>query len=922
MTLDLRKRLLAILAADVAGYSRLMALDDRATVSMLDSARTVFRHQVGAHGGRVVDMAGDSVLAVFETASGAMTAALAVQRVLGRASADVPAPRRLQFRIGIHVGDVIEKEDGSVYGDGVNIAARLEGLAEPGCVAVSQAVHGMVARSAEAEFEDIGEQAVKNIAEPVRAFRVRGRADTDATPAHERASALTRAVRGNLPEAPSTLVGREGDLAAVSELARLHRLVTLVGAGGIGKTRLGLALAHALGDEFADGAWLVELAPVAEGALLAGAVAQALGIALSGRKPPQDEVLDALESRALLIVLDNCEHLVAAAGSFAAMLVARSARTRLVATSQEALHVGGEHVYRLDTLAVPVVAKLPGARAYGAVALFDERVRSLLPQFVLDPRNIDDVVAVCAALDGLPLAIELAAARVPLLGVSGVRQHVHERFRLLTRGSRVAERRHQTLREALDWSHGLLGDEERTVFRRLGAFSGGFTLPAAQHVGADAGLDLWRVLDDLGALVDKSLVVVDEVEPRRYRLLESAREYAFEKLAQSGEGPDVRDRHAAFYLSEARAAEPHLTSAGRQPWRDRLRAESGNLRSAMAWLVRERKDAASALGLAGSLAWFAYFEGLFDEWRRWLADALSLPLAQSFPRDHALALSGAARLAAYSGDTAAAKTLVAESIRLWREVGDVRGLAYALFHEGVAFGMSNQWEHGKVALRESLASFRQLDDAWGIALGSTYLGTAYSLSTDSEDEARELMVEGRAKFRALGDDWGASVSSHYLGSMALRRGDFATARELSMEMLVNARATGDRYRVSRNLYQIVEIDLGQGLLADAARGIHESLAMTCQQGRIGDAAQVLRLAARVASHCGDGAAACRLAAVADRHAGAERTMPPDDPRRHAELLAQLRALLGARYDDEVAAGAELSLEQATALVATLAARSS
>jgi predicted ATPase len=264
----------------------------------------------------------------------------------------------------------------------------------------------------------------------------------------------------------------------------------------------------------------------------------------------------------MLVVLDNCEHLLDGVTSFTSALLARNAGIRLLATSQEVLHAPGENVYRLETLAVPPHAELPGARAFGAVTLFEERARSLRAQFALDEHNISDVVAICAALDGLPLAIELAAARVPLLGTSGIRQHLDDRFRLLTRGSHVAERRHQTLYAALDWSHDLLGDDERAVFRRIGVFSGGFTLPAAQHVAGGDGRDSWSVLDLLGALSDKSLLIADDSEPRRYRLLESAREFALVQLGKAREDDDVRDRHAAFYLAEAQAAEAHLTASG------------------------------------------------------------------------------------------------------------------------------------------------------------------------------------------------------------------------------------------------------------------------------------------------------------------------------------------------------------------------
>jgi hypothetical protein len=430
------------------------------------------------------------------------------------------------------------------------------------------------------------------------------------------------------------------------------------------------------------------------------------------------------------------------------------------------------------------------------------------------------------------------------------------------------------------------------------------------------------VLDLLGALSDKSLLIADDSEPRRYRLLESAREFALVQLGKAREDDDVRDRHAAFYLAEAQAAEAHLTAAERQVWLKRLRDESSNLRAALAWLVRERKHARFALGLAGSLAWFAYFEGLFQEWKQWLADALALPEAEQYPRERAAALSGAARLAAYSGEAVKAQVLADESIRLWRELGDRRGLAYALFHAGIAQLVASQPVQAEEALRESLATFRSLEDPWGIALGSSYLGTAYALVPGAEDEARPLLLEGRARFRALGDDWGASVSSHYLGSISLRAGDYAIARDLTLEMLVNARALGDNYRISRNLHQLAEIDVAQKQFISAARQLQQSLNLTCQQGRSGDASQQWRLMALIAFRLGDSDSAAKLAGAAGRHAGGDRTMPADDPHTHAELLLTLRNRLGAsRFDDLFAAGSALTLEQASEIASTVAARS-
>ena len=337
---EFRQRLSAILAADVAGYSRLMAADERATVTALDSARAVFRDQIEANYGHVIDMAGDSVLSVFDTATGAMNAALCVQRQLAESAIAVPEDRQLRFRIGIHVGDVIEKADGTVYGDGVNIAARLEGLAAPGAIAVSQTVYAMVAQRVDAMFEDIGDQLVKNIAQPVRAFRARPRLPGEAAQSPVFGSARSR--YGNLPDVLPALIGQSDDVASLLALAREHRVVSIVGAGGIGKTRLAQATARALRTEFADGVWMVELAPVTDPALLPAAVAQALGTTPPGKRNPQDEVIDSLRDRAVLIVLDNCEHLLDAASSFAHALIDRVPDARLLITSQELLKITDE----------------------------------------------------------------------------------------------------------------------------------------------------------------------------------------------------------------------------------------------------------------------------------------------------------------------------------------------------------------------------------------------------------------------------------------------------------------------------------------------------------------------------------------------------------------------------------------------------
>lgn len=398
-------------------------------------------------------------------------------------------------------------------------------------------------------------------------------------------------VDGNLPAHVPGLIGRAEDVAALMSLLESQRLVTITGAGGIGKTRLAQAVAHALRGRHAQGAWMVELAAVTDPELLVPLIAQTLGVPLSGGRPPVDELADALRQQQLLLVLDNCEHLVDAVGALVLRLLGSAPSVRLLGTSQELLRVAEERVYKVAPLAVPVERDLERARQFGAVQLFAERARALERTFELDERNIDAVVDICARLDGLPLAIELAAARVPLLGVYGIHDRLGERFRVLTGGARVSLRRHQTLRAALDWSYQLLSENEQKVFGRLALFSDGFVVEGAQALAADDEVDEWAVLDLLSALVDKSLVLVDSGARPRYRLLETTRAYAFERLAEAGGMDHWLRRHAE-------ATRALLERAVKQRDLDWLFAEMNNVRAAFSWATGPGGDDEIAVALA------------------------------------------------------------------------------------------------------------------------------------------------------------------------------------------------------------------------------------------------------------------------------------------------------------------------------------
>jgi Predicted ATPase len=479
----IKQRLAAIMAADVAVYSRLMGADENATVIALDAARAVFKTRIGSTGGRVIDMAGDSLLVVFETATGAVSTALAIQDELRSLVAEVSEDRRMLFRIGVHLGDVIEKADGTVYGDGVNIAARLEGLAEPGGIVISDSVRTAVTGKVDASFLDQGEKVVKNIPDPLRAFKVisgsqaptvsrfvesESSSESILDSAHSPAPAIPEPPGPKPfapPGAPPTLLGRDDDLAALDHLLAQHRQVTVLGAGGIGKTSLALAAAHARGHAQRDGAAWVDLSSISEPTLVCAVVARALQLPVASGDHQLPALVAGLKPLDVLLVLDNAEHLIDEVARLANAIVTGAPAVRLLVTSQVVLKVERERVFRLGPLAIPE----PGTSAhdameYGAIGLFVDQAQAADPRFRVTDENVGSVIELCRHLDGLALAIKLAAVRLPLFGLRGLEQRLGDRLKLLADASRSAPTRQQTLRAALDWSYSLLSAEEQRTF--------------------------------------------------------------------------------------------------------------------------------------------------------------------------------------------------------------------------------------------------------------------------------------------------------------------------------------------------------------------------------------------------------------------------------------------------------------------------
>ena len=517
------------------------------------------------------------------------------------------------------------------------------------------------------------------------------------------ASAPEDAWVGNLPSRLARLHGRDEDVRNVTALVEAHSVVTIAGAGGIGKTRLAQAVAHRLGGRWTDGVWFVELAAITDGELVPATVAHALGIQLSPHGHARQSLIVGFKTKAMLLVLDNCEHLLDAISTLIEDVTASAPFVHIIATSQEPLKVGCERLYRLGTLGVPASVDLSTARNHGAVDLFVERVRAVESGFELDANNVDDVVDICRQLDGVALAIELAAARVPLLGVAGVRDRLGERFRLLTGGARTALRRHQTLRAAQEWSHNLLSLPEQIVFRRLGVFSGGFGLALAQSVLANDQLDAWAVLEHLGALVDKSLLIVDHDEPPRYRLLESSRAYALERLADAGETAAWLHRHAwgVRELLERTIVEVEAGRLTIDAHFARWVPEFDNLRTAVEWAMAPGGEVEIALSLAAHALSLIRQHGPAAKSRSWytaLRKHVNEATAPTLAARFWLAMGIATDDGSLSPD--ARIEVLDRAVALLRRCDDGRLLAHTLSVTAYVHGLHNDFVSAHACLDE------------------------------------------------------------------------------------------------------------------------------------------------------------------------------------------------------------------------------
>ncbi len=602
---------------------------------------------------------------------------------------------------------------------------------------------------------------------------------------------------GNLPLELSSFVGRGREISEVAALLGEHRLLTLTGPGGSGKTRLALAMASGLTGRFEDGIWWVDLATISDPALVTQAVARTLNVREEPGLSLTETLARDLASAEMLLVLDNCEHLVDACARLAHGLLGACPGLRILTTSREALAVDGEMIWLVHPLSWPKRSDFTAGELEGfeSVRLFVERACYRLPNFTLDSRNASSVAEICRRLEGMPLAIELAAARIGTLSAAQISERLGRSLKLLSGRERGVPERQLTLRATLDWSFDLLDEKERWLFGRLSVFAGGCTLDAAEAVGAGEGHDRNEVLDLLSSLIEKSLILTGEQDGEiRYRLLETVRQYAREKLEESDEAEQARGRHAGHYLALAEEAGPELKGRRQVVWLTRLEREHANLRAAMRWLLQEG-EIATAVRLSWALWLFWWYHGHQGEGRRYAEEILG---SSDLLPDDSLAKAIYVRAAVSYGleDLDLTMRLCEESAALFRRTGDRSGLAVTLGVQGITALQQGDVERAKAIFEEGLELFRELGDKWGIVSTLAHLGII-PFSMGDHAQAVRYFEEALALSQDIGGRIPAAYISLYnLALIAQSEGDHGRARELYIEGLKLAVEVGDRANVA------------------------------------------------------------------------------------------------------------------------------
>ncbi len=896
---------------DIEGSTSLLqTLGDSYPQALTDHHRLI-REAFARNGAFERGSAGDGLYFVFPTARDAVQAAIDGQLAL--AGHAWPGGIAMRDRMGLHTGEPRSASEGYVGLD-VHRAARICAAGHGGQILISQTTRDLVVDELRApvELADLGVQRLRSLDSPIRLYQVTGPGlDREFPPLR-----TTDAPRNNLQLEVTSFIGREREIDQAIGMLEQSSLLTLTGPGGVGKTRVGLRLARTLLDKFDDGVWIVECGSLTDPDFVLPTVVSTIGLTEPAGRPLLAAIVDHLKSKRLMLVLDDCDPVLGECAQLAEALVRSSPGVRIVVTSREALGVPGEAILPIASLMTPEAGSTIGASDLGeidACRLFVERARAVQPTFAVSNQNARSVAQLCRRLDGIPLAIELAAARVRALPVEQIAARLDDRFRLLTGGSRAAVARHQTLAATIDWSYDLLTDPERAVLRRLSVFAGGATLEAAEFVCAGDPVDSFEVLDALSRLVEKSLVFTDPTSTEaRFRLLETVREYARGRLVEASEGDLTLRRHRDWYLALVDQASSAFFQ-GPEPveWLRRLDREHDDLRAVLEWCLDQPGEGQSGLQIAAGLWRYWEIRGHLTEGRGWLERMVAAVGGEVSPL-RANALTGAGNLAFMQGDFQAASNFHEASLTLHRQMGDPQSIAYAANNLANTVVQLGDHARARALYGETIELVRELGDERGAAFGSINLADVATREGDL-DTARELHEEVLATVRARGDRWTEAFALDTFARATSRAGDREGARSLHVESLAILEEMGDRRGVARVLTHLADLALSDGDTPRARGLFRQSLVIRQELGDMPGLASAMEgLAGAVATD--DPEASARLHGAAESLREAIRAMvPPQAAAAHDQDLAGLEARLGSdRFEDARREGRSMTPNEALA----------
>ncbi len=825
------------LFTDIEGSTQLLQRLRRQYADLLEAQRSILRVAFATWGGHIVDTRGEEFFVAFQRATEAVSAAVQAQR--GLANHPWPEDIQVRVRMGIHTGEPWVGEEGYVGMD-VHRAARIANLGHGGQVLLSETAAALVIDELPegVSLLDLGRHRLKDVPrmERVRQLVIDGLPGEFPPLKSLEQEPSSKRRRHNLPSDLTPFIGRRDELSAITGYLAdpsIH-LLTLLGVGGIGKTRLAIHAAAELVDDFPDGVWLVEFARLRDPKLVPQHTASVLGVSAHDALEGQDVgdvLINYLRDKRLLLLLDNCEHLIQACASLAERLLRECPQVQVLATSRESLGTPAEQLFNVPAMDVPVETtdadELKGSEA---IQLFISRATAAVPMFKATVDNIGPIREICQHLDGIPLAIELAAARVKILAPEQIAELLSDRFQLLTGGPRTALPRHQTLKATLEWSFNLLTEPEQKLFTRVSVFSGGWTLEDVEGLLVDLDFTRTDLIELLSNLADKSLVTVTHIDGTTwYGMLETVHEYAAELLSSSGEIEAIRRKHAQYYRSLAEEGDPELRGADQLAWIKRLDGELENFRAALRWLIAT-DQADEAAQLVGDLGWFWFMNGNWLEARRWVMATLDM-ISEPAPLLRARAICRAGGIELIQGNLAGPPELIQEALATFTEHNDREGMAWCfnLLGQLATFAHARA-EEGSANLKQSVELFRALDDRWGVAWSTRYLGQLAEINGDFE-LAVKLQQEALEVFTELGDVWNTAHSLFLIAGTYRDHGDYEVALKLYQESLENAGKIEDQVMAGHALQGLGMASVELRQLTMAKSWLHEALDI---MERIGD----------------------------------------------------------------------------------------